>query len=364
MRTGITQLGAYCPVLLLALVLQACAGADLPFSKSTKPAGRTAPPISIAQVNGLPQAKSQMLVELLQDAAAKRDIAIVAQDFPDSWKLAGQFAPQNAPDGTVKIVYGWTLQDGKARTLHQITGGEPAGAGSLSTSVTPDMLRRIADFTTESLSSRLAQMGFATQVAGLTPPTHTYARAGPGAEKELDYETLYGPGYASAETSPVQSGMVATAAPPSEADVVEPTPEPASNASKDVAENQPTDKLNAQAIRAVSVTNVRGAPGSGNRELTTAMRRVLKQAGWPVYSSPRKDALTISGNVDLGPPSGTVQKIALAWTVKTPGGKVLGTIKQANNVKAGSLDAGWGKTADYAAQAGAEGIFNLVKQLR
>jgi hypothetical protein len=94
------------------------------------------------------------------------------------------------------------------------------------------------------------------------------------------------------------------------------------------------------------------------------MREALISAGWPVVSKPRGDALTISGKVDVGPRDGASQKVALAWKVSSPDGRVLGTIAQANNIPAGSLDSGWGDTAVYAAQAAATGIFELVRKLR
>ncbi len=81
-------------------------------------------------------------------------------------------------------------------------------------------------------------------------------------------------------------------------------------------------------------------------------------------SKPRADALTIAGTVDLGAPSNAGQHVALAWTVASPDGRPLGTIKQANNVPSGSLDKAWGDAATYAAQAAAAGIFDLVKKLR
>ena len=357
------------------LVLQGCSNSsNQPFAKSNKPSGRPPPAISVTRMNGVPQDKSALMVSLLQESAAKRDIPITAQDFPDSWKLTGDFVPQREPGGTIKLVYGWTLWDAKGRSIHQISGAEPTAASGANpwSAVTTESLRRVAGFTTESLSSRLAQLGFATQVGGLMPPTDTYARAGPNAEQEIDYETLYGPQVAAAspgspglprpdpQTVTVpdeQAAKVATAPAPAE-----PVEQPKKNAAG--SKKPKTAKKEGAAIRGVAVTKVSGSPGNGNRELADAMRRTLKQAGWPVFSSPRPDALTITGDVELGPRRGQAQKVALAWKVLSPDGKVLGTIKQANDVPAGSLDQGWGKTADYAAQAGAEGIFKLVGKLR
>ena len=64
------------------------------------------------------------------------------------------------------------------------------------------------------------------------------------------------------------------------------------------------------------------------------------------------------------PPSGTSQRVRVDWTVKMPDGKVVGTIKQANDVPSGSLDKGWGDTAYYATQAASEGIFQVVNSVR
>ncbi|MGI9464696.1 MAG: hypothetical protein ACR2OM_12185 [Aestuariivirgaceae bacterium] len=356
-----------CLVLLAAMIgLQACSGAVQPFAKSSKLTGRAAPPIAIAQMNGLPKDKARLMTRLLRDTAAKRGVAIVAPNTPDSWILTGDFIPQSEPDGTMNVVYGWTLRDRRERVLHTISGTEPSGPASANAwaAVTPNTMRRIAGFTTENLSSRLAQLGFSTHIGGVMPPTHTFARAGPNAEKELDYETLYGP--QTAATLPGGTDALAAAATEVTNDEIAAADSGADQAveAEPVATKKPPKNPNAKSIRAVAVTSVKGAPGSGNQELTAAMRRVLKKAGWPVYKSPRPDALTISGNVDLAAATGSLQQVALAWTVQSPGGEVLGTIKQANNVKAGSLNGSWGKTADYAAQAGAEGIFNLIKKLR
>jgi hypothetical protein len=117
-------------------------------------------------------------------------------------------------------------------------------------------------------------------------------------------------------------------------------------------------------INAVIVLPVSGAPGTGNADLTRAMRRTLSEAGWPVLTSPRDNALTILGHVKLGPKQAKNQEVALAWTVKTPDGNTLGTVKQANIVPAGSLEGGFGDNALFATQAAASGIYDLVKKYR
>ena len=100
------------------------------------------------------------------------------------------------------------------------------------------------------------------------------------------------------------------------------------------------------------------------RSLVLAMRRTLMEAGWPVLEEARPDAFTIIGEVALGPATSAAQRVRVDWTVKMPDGKVVGTVKQANDVPSGSLDKGWGDTAYYATQAAAEGIFQVVNTMR
>lgn len=175
----------------------------------------------------------------------------------------------------------------------------------------------------------------------LPPPDHL-AEAGPGAEQELDYETLHGPDRLAAS-------------PPVTAVEAQPVPE-----------SEPGSRTagTGQAIQGVAITGITGAGEAGNRELAVALHRVLSDAGWPVKKEPRDDLLAIDGDVTLGQPVGTAQKVALRWTVRAPDGQILGAVEQANNVPAGSLDHGWGDAADHAALAAAQGIFDLVDKLR
>lgn len=175
----------------------------------------------------------------------------------------------------------------------------------------------------------------------LPPPDHL-AEAGPGAEQELDYETLHGPDKA-------------VASPPAMAVEAQPVPE---------SEPGSRTASTGQAIQGVAITGITGAGEAGNRELAVALDRVLSDAGWPVERAPRDDVLAIEGEVTLGRPMGEAQKVALRWTVKAPDGQVLGAVEQANDVPAGSLDDGWGDAADHAALAAAQGIFDLVDKLR
>jgi hypothetical protein len=182
----------------------------------------------------------------------------------------------------------------------------------------------------------------------MPPPLDAFAQAGPGAEKDIDYETYYG-------------SLEAAAAAGKSVPPPNPTPPSAPAA---VPEARKPLAGNRAEIRAVAVTGVKGAPGKGNEELVLAMRRTLAKAGWPVLEEARADAFTIVGEVALGPATGAAQRVRVDWTVRMPDGKVVGTIKQANDVPSGSLDKGWGDTAYRSTQAAAEGIFQVVNTMR
>jgi hypothetical protein len=355
--TAAARLVGFVLLLVAGLVLASCGtgGGSRPFAKvDGGPDGKSVPPISLTEVAGLPESKLQPLKDALAAAAGKRDMAIVEGAFDgEGFGLSGNF--QILPDpGSIRLAYSWTLTDKAGAVLHTIAAEETVpGTASPDpwTFVTPAVLERVAAYTSESLSSRLAQMGYATQVGGLPPPRENYAMAGPGAEHEIDYETVYGPGRA----APVSAAADA----PLNVSRIPEAPEDSNLTTRDDKQNR-----NRHQIRAVAVLEVEGASATGNSELTAAMREALALAGWPVVARPRKDALTIAGKVALGPKDGERQKVDLAWSIASPDGRVLGTIKQANSVPSGSLDGGWGDTAIYATQAAATGIFDLVKRLR
>jgi len=332
--------------------------------------------------------------------------------------------------GGVRVSYTWVLTGNTGGELHRINGQELVAAPNADpwAGVSDIILKRIGSVTAESLSTRLAQLGFKVRQAGVMPPTHTFAQAGPGAEKEFDLETYYGSGspLATASITPdelytmtpeelderltvvaqkqaqerlrdagvnsmeelmgetdeaaeqatpavpakksAKSGKASrlasrSASAPEREQLA--TARPAPDAKTDLGDMQSfADRAGRGGIDKVALVGVTGSPGRGNDELYIAMRKVLRDAGWPVVKKPGKTTLSISGQVALTAPKSGMQQVKLAWAVTLPTGKVLGTVRQANDVPAGSLNKGWGQTAGYAAEAAAEGIFNLVEQVR
>lgn len=404
-------------LIMAGLLLAACAGSSGDGSQFGKSglsgggaSGKTPPAIALISMNGVPPAKAGVLADALAEEAGNRDIAIVQGNFSDGYQLAGVFEPVQEGGG-VRMIYRWTLTGNTGGVLHTINGQElvPVTGPDPWAGVDDVVIKRIASVTAENLATRLAQLGFRVRQAGVLPPAHTFAQAGPNAEKEYDLETYYGPNsplttaaitpdelysmspeeldrrlteaaQKEAEERLKAAGVTSVAALMGEdveagsddgrGDLAElPTARPAPDPKTELASAGTVEPETAKAggeasIDKVALVGVTGSPGRGNDDLYKAMRKVLRQAGWPVVGKPAKTALAISGKVQISEAAGGVQQVSLAWAVMLPDGKVLGTVRQQNDVPAGSLNEGWGQTAGFAAEAAAEGIFALVDQVR
>jgi hypothetical protein len=107
------------------------------------------------------------------------------------------------------------------------------------------------------------------------------------------------------------------------------------------------------------VPNVTGAPGDGSVALTGAIQRELTRNGVSLTGGSAQ-AYKVEGKVTVGAVKDGKQPVTIDWHVKDPAGKQLGTVSQKNEVPQGSLDGAWGKTADAAAAAAAQGIIKLL----
>jgi hypothetical protein len=110
----------------------------------------------------------------------------------------------------------------------------------------------------------------------------------------------------------------------------------------------------------VLVTPVSGAPGDGQRSLTTALKKRLYAGGVKLANGPATNVYTVKGIAKLSSASGGKQSIRIDWQVLDPNGKKLGTVSQQNTIPRGSLDGPWGAIADAAAGAAVAGIIKLL----
>jgi hypothetical protein len=396
---------------VFAVLLTACSAgsilSDSSPSPNGNPKGKPVPPVAYQQIAGIPPDKLSTFKQSLASAGGQHDIGFVEGNLGSGvFTLGGSIRALPGSAG-VRVVYEWQFRDADGVLIDTLSGEDNAGVYSGPDpwgAVTPDVLDRVARRTADLMAQKLAAMGYAARLASLTaPPLELFARAGPTAGRQIDFETVHGPGLAEigttqlanadqvvehedikpwvAAVSPIPGEELMpkvavsddgrAAEPPATDDTgetalaaAEPADTPAAQPVQQATAVPATAKPGQQAIRAVAVVPVRGSPGDGDDELTTAMRKILSEAGWPVVSKPQPDALTIEGHVKLVAKDGASQSVALRWLVKSPTGKVLGDVKQANEVPAGSLDSGWGAAATVVAEAAATGIFDVVKRYR
>jgi hypothetical protein len=103
-----------------------------------------------------------------------------------------------------------------------------------------------------------------------------------------------------------------------------------------------------------------GAPGDGDQALAAALSRQLAARGLEPATAFRANVFEVQGTVRVAPAAKGKETIAIVWVVLGPAGNQLGITRQTKDVRKGSLDKTWGKTADAAAAAAAEDIARLV----
>jgi hypothetical protein len=389
---------------VLVMILTGCSAASL-LSDAGPPGSaknKVLPQVALQQIAGMPPDRMAVFNTALVAAGASHDIAILTGESAYGLKSLGGSMRAMPSSAGVRVVYELQVRNPEGALIGTIGGEDNAGVFAGADpwqAVTPSVLDRVARRTADELSRRLSEMGYGARVASLiAPPPDLFAKAGEGAERQIDFETVHGPGLAALGTMGLEGAdkevvhediapTVASVAPlPGEGmlpevavsdDGLMPAPpgedEPKTLPRHAVAEASKAKDGTAvparaepgkQAIRAVAVVPVKGSPGGGDAELTSVVRKVLSEAGWPVVSKPQRDALTVEGRVKLAKKDAETETVSIRWLVKTPDGKVLGDVKQANDLPKGALDQGWGPAARAVAEAAATGIFDVVKNYR
>ena len=121
-----------------------------------------------------------------------------------------------------------------------------------------------------------------------------------------------------------------------------------------------TGSIDKPASLTTIVPSVTGAPGDGSQALSSALQKELSRNGVAQSDTASAQTYRVEGKVSVGPDKDGKQPIEISWNVKDPQGKKLGTVTQKNEIPQGSLDGAWGKTADAAAAAAAQGIIKLL----
>jgi hypothetical protein len=296
-------------------------GGEAPTASVTTPPPLTAAKgaqFAIAPVIGPPENVSGDLRNQLIADLERQNIRVAkAPDEKAEYTLRGYVVSSLEKKGNKsKVSYIWDVTDASGKGVHRVSGEETAPAGKSKdpwTAVTPAVVQAITAKTV-------------TSVAGWMPAGGT-AVAGAG-------------------------GMVQPAAATPGSSYAAPTPA------------RPTTTASIGRTGAVKalVPVVSGAPGDGSTALRTALQRELTRSGVALTEAQSPDTFTVEGKVAMGAGKDGKQPITIDWSVTDPSGKKLGTVSQKNEVPQGSLDGSWGKTADAAAAAAAQGIIKLLPQ--
>ncbi len=282
--------------------------------------------VAIAPVMGAPEAVSSQVGGQLSSALERQQVRVAQASEKPEYTLRGYMVATKERAGT-KVSYIFDLTDGAGKRVNRIQGEEMAQGGSganLWAALTPDMSQRISDKTATTLAATLASLssGGGATVASAPP-------VGVGAS--LTQPTASALSRASPSMPPAGSATGSLSAVPGAATAI--------------------------------IPSVAGAPGDGNTSLSAAMRSELQRAGIGAAAGGQR-AYSVAGKVTVGPVKDGKQSIKIDWRVTEPGGALLATVSQNNDIQAGSLDGQWGNIASDAAQGAAARIKQLIEDHR
>jgi hypothetical protein len=288
--------------------------------------------IAIAPVIGPPETVSSGLTTRLAADLQTQSIRVANAGEAAAYTLRGYVVSSMDKAGTnAKISYIWDVTDASGKGVHRVSGEESTkvagGSKDPWASVSPSVIQAISTKTAASITKWLPSQ--APPIAA--PAVATNTGSTPGLVK----------------TAAVTPSTPPTASQPS-------TPAPSSAVN--------TGSIATPGAVLARVPSVTGAPGDGSSSLRRALQRELARKGVALADSPSPSTYTVEGKVALGSGSNGKQPITIDWNVLDPAGKKLGTVSQKNDVPQGSLDGAWGKTAEAAAAAAAQGIVKLLPQ--
>jgi hypothetical protein len=291
--------------------------------------------VMVAPIIGAPDAVAKQIQQEFTNAIEKQRVSVaVAKDERVDYTLRGYIVAAKDKQGT-KVSYIWDVTDPTGKRVNRVTGEEMASAGGSKdpwTALTPTVAQSIAGKAANSFASWLATRGQSAVASAAAHP------AGVGAQGN-------GEGGQGESRAPAPAKQAVAAATPAA---------PAASAAT-------TGSISSDGPLAAVVPNVNGAPGDGGTSLASALQRELSGKGITVGGK-SASAYRVEGTVTMGPAKEGKQPIHIEWLVRDPQGKKLGTVSQRNEIPEGSLDGSWGKTAEQAAGAAAQGILKLMPQ--
>jgi hypothetical protein len=286
--------------------------------------------ITIAPVIGAPDSVAKQLQTQLTSAIEKHRVTVAkAPTDKAEFTLRGYIVSAREKTAT-KVSYIWDVTDPTGKRVNRITGEEVIGGNDSKdpwAAVSPQVVDMIATKTAGSLAAWL--------------PTQSQA--------------------AIATSAPAPGAQAtATGAAPIQTSATQPAPQPSAAGLSQAATGPTTGSIGRDGAVNAMVPSVTGAPGDGSVSLTGALQRELSRNGVALTDKPQGQTYRVEGKVVVGEGKEGKQPIQIVWNVKDPSGKKLGTVSQKNEIPQGSLDGAWGKTADAAAAAAAQGILKLL----
>lgn len=287
--------------------------------------------VAFSPVIGPPDGLGKQMITHFSEFGDKNRYSVIPDSRQADYTLRGYVVASREKAGT-KVSYIWDVADNSGKRVNRISGevmapGQP-NAKDPWANVTPALTKSIAESTAATLGTWLpAQTGAAVAAKPVATGGTPVAGAGAGA-----VVPTAAPAVASVAVIPASTNTT-TAALPRADDV------------------------------AAVVPLVSGAPGDGNATLASALQRELSRQGIALVDKPGS-SYRIEGKVIMGQTADGKQPIQIDWRVKDPQGKALGTVSQKNEIPPGSLDGPWGKVADAAAAAAAQGIIKLLPQAK
>ena len=113
----------------------------------------------------------------------------------------------------------------------------------------------------------------------------------------------------------------------------------------------------------VRVGRIAGAPGDGSRALALALDVALRAKGAKIAKDHVSAPWRVDCKVSVVPIDARQERVRLVWTLVTADGRDVGTLVQENPVPRGRLRKKWGDVATYAAEAAADGIWQVLQQI-
>lgn len=312
--------------LALTLALAACADPPRPFARDTAAALEapelvrpvTGSIVAVPPTQGAPDAVSRAVARAIARGLAAAEVpADVDAPEPGEHRVISSVLDLSPVPGSdaLALVLGLELRDGGGTPLMvtQAAGSVPGALWSAATPTPEDA---------EALEAVAAEL-----VAGTLP-------ALAAAEQAM---------------VPVPEGQ-----PLGLVDGLEPMPGPGGAPALGVAGLPP-----------VEILPVTGAPGGGSNNdlMARAAASVLRQVGAPVVAGAAEAQAAVAALIDVSPEIEGRERIRIVWSVMTPDGTEIGTVKQENVLPRGYALRDWPDLAFLIAGNAVDGIVPLLKRI-